>query len=386
MMNPLISTQEAERRIFSACGALGMEVVEIEQAMGRVLAQEILADRDQPPFRRAMMDGVAFSSAGLAAGGRLRLRGLHAAGDPPPGVLAAGEAWEIMTGALVPEDCDTVVPYEALAEGAVPAHEVVPGRFIHERGSDAAAGDVLVCRGIRLGPVEIAIAHGVGLRQVCVQRRPCVALISTGDELVSENPEPWQVRRSNGPMLEARLRQLGYGIHSHVHAPDEMEAAGRMLDAALAGADVVILSGGISRGKKDFVRPLLEARLGQPEFHGVIQRPGKPLAFWAGPPRVFALPGNPVSVLATFARYVRPALERLEGMEPVSPLVTVSGKTDSLERFSWLLTVAMGPDGILQARPPANSGDFISVAGALGVIEIPPVSEPKRVAFRFHSF
>ena len=361
---------------------LGTEMVALSSALGRTVAAPLTADRAFPPYRRAMMDGIAFSAGSLPAAGPLIVAGLHAAGDPPPGFLPPGQAWEIMTGAVVPDDCDTVVPYEDLESGR-PKAGFKKGQFIHEAGSDAAAGATLVKAGSTVGPVEIAIAASVGLTEVEVFRRAKVAILSTGDEAVPPGvaPQPWEIRRSNGPMLEAMLVRRGNEVVSHDHAPDDPAICGRQLDEALAKCDVLLICGGISKGKKDFIRGLLEERLGRPAFHGVEQRPGKPLAFWPGPPVVFALPGNPVSVLATFTRHVLPALARLEGRE-FSPLkVRMSEAPAPLPKFSWLLTVAMDPDGTLLARPPANSGDFISVADSCGIVEVPPALAPTELSF-----
>jgi molybdopterin molybdotransferase len=358
------------------------EAVTLADAIGRTLATPLAADRPFPPYRRAMMDGIAFPAATLPATGPVIFAGLHAAGDPPPGPLPPGQAWEIMTGAVVPDDCDTVVPYEDL-EGGRPRAAFRKGQFIHEAGSDAAAGAVLANAGSVIGPVEVAIAASVGLIEVEVFRRAKVAILSTGDEAVPPGavPQSWEIRRSNGPMLEAMLVRRGNEVVFHDHAPDDPEVCGRLLDHALASCDVLLICGGISKGKKDYIRGLLEARLGKPAFHGVEQRPGKPLAFWAGPPVVFALPGNPVSVLATFARHLLPALSRLEGREFYPLKVCMNEAPAPLPKFSWLLTVAGFRDGTVIARPPSNSGDFISVAGTCGIVEVPPASSQNEFSF-----
>jgi molybdopterin molybdotransferase len=371
-VDPLISLAEADQRT-AGLPVLGRESVTLAEALGRCLAAPLAADRDFPPYPRAMMDGIAFAAATLPASGPLLLAGLHAAGDPPPPPLPPGQAWEIMTGAMVPADCDTVVPYEDLDHGR-PRPGFRPGQFIHASGSDASAGSRLVAAGRTLGPVEIAIAASLGLDRLDVFRHARIALLTTGDEAVPPgiDPLPWQIRRSNGPMLDAMLRRRGNPVVFHDHAPDDPAICAAMLAAALRDADLLLVCGGISKGRKDHVRPLLEALLGPPAFHGVAQRPGKPLACWTGPPPVFALPGNPVSVLATFTRHVLPALARMEGQAPVQQRIAMSGLPAPLPKFSWLLTVAPGPDGILQARPPANSGDFISVADCTGLVELPP--------------
>ncbi|MCW1921417.1 molybdopterin molybdotransferase MoeA [Luteolibacter arcticus] len=377
----LMTLAEADA-LTSSLRPLGTESATLADSLGRTLATALVADRAFPPYRRAMMDGFAFAADFLPSTGPVILAGLHAAGDPPPVALPSGHAWEIMTGAIVPDDCDTVVPYEDLEAGR-PRPGFKKGQFIHEAGSDAASGTVLVDASSTIGPVEVAIAASVGLEKIEVFRRANVAILSTGDEAVPSDvvPRAWEIRRSNGPMLEAMLARRGNAIVFHDHAPDDPAVCGRQLDEALAKCDVLLICGGISKGKKDFIRGLLEERLGKPAFHGVEQRPGKPLAFWPGPPVVFALPGNPVSVLATFTRHVLPALSRLEGREFLPMKVRMNEAPVPLPKFSWLLTVAAGPDGTLLARPPSNSGDFISVAGSCGIVEVPPAADPAELSF-----
>jgi molybdopterin molybdotransferase len=374
-MNDLVTSSEATARIIAAIPSLPQEMVLLAEAIGRVLQVPLIADRPLPPYRRATMDGIAFRSASTTS---VRIAGLHAAGDPPPRPLADGEAWEIMTGALVPDDCDTLVPYEevTIEDGfAVISGEQVTGRFIHEVGTDAHEGRILVKTGSILGPVEIAIAASIGISELTVTKRPTITLLTTGDEAipVTSTPQPWQIRRSNGPMLEAMLRGLGITDVSSHHVVDDEDLLGGAIDAALSKSDLILLCGGISKGKRDHVRSVLEARLGPPAFHGVRQRPGKPLAFWSGPPLVFALPGNPVSVLATFVHYVLPALSRMQGSAPPPRLaLPLSSPLDPHPALTWLLPCRISEHGEAIPLPPQNSGDFVSVAGATHLLEIPP--------------
>lgn len=325
------------------------------------------------------MDGIAFASSTLAAK-RVKLAGLHAAGDPPPRPLAAGEAWEIMTGAAVPDDCDTLVPYEEIeiANGhADITGEIIPGQFIHAAGSDAQAGDLLVSPGAKIGPVELAIAASIGKSHLRVSKLPVITILTTGDEVipVGNTPQPWQIRRSNGPMLEALLLRLGFPRVIVRHSPDDENALAVLVDEALANSDLLLLCGGISKGKRDHVRPVMEGCLGLPAFHGVWQRPGKPLAFWPGKTPVFALPGNPVSVLATFTRYVRPALDLLQGSEPAPVTIPLAQPVRPLPKLTWLLPARLDEQGRAIPMPPQNSGDFISIAGATHLLEISPNGE-----------
>jgi molybdopterin molybdotransferase len=363
-----ITPAEADAFIASSLSPPSTEQVPLAEAIGRTLSAPIVADRDLPPHSRAMMDGIAFHSSGKPP---FIIHGLHAAGDPPPAPLPPGHAWEIMTGACVPADCDTVVPYEHLGpdRGSI-IEPYEAGQCIHPAGSDAKIGELLVPADRLIGPAEIAIAASVGLSQLTVAKRPRITVISTGDEAVpvSARPEPWQIRRSNGPMLDAILRRLGHAPLGHHHIPDDEETARSVLHTALKQADVVVLCGGISKGKRDLVRPLLEETLGPPAFHGVLQRPGKPLAFWSGPPLVFALPGNPVSVLATFTRYVLPALSQFEGRDVTPPPRPLPDGIAPLAKLTWLLPL----DASGTPLPPRNSGDFVSIAGTASFLEIPP--------------
>jgi len=380
MQSP-VTAGEASRLIAQALRPLGEETVPLTAACGRVLREPLVADRPQPPFRRATMDGIAFAASSLT-GKRVKLVGLHAAGDPPPRPLAAGEAWEIMTGAAVPDDCDSLVPYEEIvadSQGhAEITGEIVPGQFIHAAGSDAQAGDLLVSPGVKSGPVELAIAASIGKSELRVSKLPAITILTTGDEVipVGDTPQPWQIRRSNGPMLEALLLRLGFSRVTVLHSPDDENALAALIDEALTNSDLLLLCGGISKGKRDYVRPVLESRLGSPAFHGVWQRPGKPLAFWAGKTPVFALPGNPVSVLATFTRYVRPALDLLQGSEPTPGIaIRLARPVRPLPKLTWLLPARLDSDGRAIPMPPQNSGDFISIASATHLLEIPPGGE-----------
>jgi molybdopterin molybdotransferase len=335
-----------------------------------------------------MMDGIAFNSDTLDPAS-FSIAGLHPAGSPPPGPLPDGEAWEIMTGAMVPDDCDTVVPYEHLSEERTRIiHDYRPGQFIHPEGTDAGDCETLVSARTRVGAPEIAIAASVGQTKLNVTRLPRVGILTTGDEVVHPDikPKPWQIRRSNGPALAAIIRSLDLPLDFHQHGPDDEEQLATLLDRALGGTDILLISGGISRGKKDFIRPLLEERLGKPEFHGVRQRPGKPLAYWDGPPAVFALPGNPVSALATFARYVRPALDQFQGIPAYRRRFLPPKDLEPLEKLTWLAPIKLSSSGI-ELRAPRNSGDYVSITSATGVLEIPPSPEfSADKALRYYPF
>lgn len=376
-VSDLISVAEADACVQASMTTLPSERATLSRAIGRRLLEPILADRDLPPYDRSMMDGIAFPSDSIQPSA-LVIAGLHPAGNPPPEALAAGQAWEIMTGAVVPDDCDTIVPYENLSEDRMQITGAFkPGQFIHRAGSDAKRGEVLVPAGTTLGAPEIAIAASVGQNSLQVPRLPRVGILTTGDEAIhpAADPKDWQIRRSNGPTLAALISMLGLHLNFHQHGPDDEEALTALLDQAMESVDLLIISGGISKGRKDYIRGLLDDRLGPPAFHGVAQRPGKPLAFWPGPPDVFALPGNPVSALATFARFVRPALHLLQGLAPPTRLLRAPDGLDPLDDLTWLAPVAVATGKKTRLHAPRNSGDYISISPATGVLEIPVTSQ-----------
>jgi molybdopterin molybdotransferase len=353
-----------------------------------VLRAPITADRALPPFDRVTMDGFALRSAAWAAGRRsFRITGLQGAGMMPLALHADDECVEIATGAVLPTGADCVVPYEAttregvtmtVTEGA----GLAPGANVHARGSDCAAGAVLVAPGSWLTALEVAVAAACGRATLDVGMRPSVAVVATGDELVEvDSPAvaPFQVRKSNDYALRAAL--LAGGLASRVerlHLRDlrpEVEAG---LRRATAEFDVVLLTGGVSKGKFDFI-PAALASLGVvKKIAGVAQRPGKP--FWFGvTPRhtpVFALPGNPVSASVCFRRYVVPAIGKMLGATPErADWVPLADATPGHPAFTRLNAVRLAstPDGRRVAHPAAcnTSGDFAELVGTDGLIELP---------------
>jgi len=381
-MKGLITTTQAVEKILEPFSPLQSEEISVENALNRVLRKPLVADRPFPPFDRVTMDGIAFRNAGFQ-GNPLLLHGLHPAGAPAPAPLPPSSCWQIMTGAVLPPDCDTIVPYEEVCLDETHAtidsqFTPVAGQFIHREGSDASKGKLLVESNTRLTPAHLGLAASVGATTLEVTKAPKVHLFSTGDELVpmNETPAPHQLRRSNGFTLQMALDTWGTSeIHLH-HLPDDLTSTTQALKKALSECDVLILSGGISKGKKDFVRPALESLIGEPVLHGIAQRPGKPLAFWAGTPEhaaVFALPGNPNSTLTTFHRYLVPALDLLIGLPPREPLfLPLESPAPVHPKLTQLLPARLTPTGTLQLLLPQNSGDFLTPLSATHLVEIPP--------------
>ena len=378
-MDSLITPAAAEAIALEHLPVLESEQVSLDLSHGRILVEELRADRLLPPYDRVMMDGICFRMADLERNHSLMIAGDHAAGAPEPTPLAPGHCWEVMTGASLPSDCDTVLPYEQIMrEGnnvTCDPESAVPGRFIHMRGSDHATGDLLVPKYARVDSRVAAVASTVGATSLRLLKRPRVVIFTTGDEVIDPDtsPAPHQVRQSNAASLRAALAALGADLIHHQHLPDDPDATATAVREHL-GSDLILLCGGISKGKYDFVRPVIESLLGAPSFHGVAQRPGKPLAFWSGPPPVFALPGNPMSVQVTFHRYVRPFLEATQNQHSVVRTVSLASEIRFDPPFAWSIPVSLQQEKaslIAKPTPLSNSGDFASAIESDGFIELP---------------
>ncbi len=364
----------------------GTVKVPLDDAGGEVLRQVITAERDQPPFDRVTMDGIAIRHGAWAAGRRtFQVLGTQAAGSPPLPLTADGGCVAIMTGAALPPGADTVVPVERLVrqgETATLQDDYTPaaGQFVHRQASDHRQGDPLLAPGCILGPTEMAVLTVGGSDTVEIARRPSIAVVSTGDELVGVGQPlaPTQIRASNDRAIAAALATRGFLDTDRLHLPDDRPLLESALGELLAEQDVLILTGGVSMGEFDHV-PKVLADLGMElVFHKVLQRPGRPLWFGVSPAGkpVFALPGNPVSSLVCLVRYVAPALVTALGATP-RPGITV--RLDRHVQFEPDLTyflpvtMAYGADGecLATPRPTNTSGDFIALAGTDGFVELP---------------
>ena len=387
----MLTPAEAEQLILAALPRAAQEDCPIAEAHGRVLRAAVRADRDLPPFDRSTLDGFALRSASVSAGGRqFRIQGVQAAGQPPGRLGPAADACiEIMTGAPLPAGADAVVPYEeTLREGprmtVAPALAVAPGHAVHRRASDHRAGETLVSPGTRLTGREIAVAAACGCAVLSVSCRPGIAIVATGDELVevAAAVAPHQIRRSNDYALRAALVQSGYSRVERFHLRDDAAEMGPLLHRVLAEYEVVLLTGGVSRGKFDLIPAELERQGVRRVFHGVNQRPGKPFWFGMGglEQPVFALPGNPVSAYTCLHRYVLPALATAAGLVlPPPRRIALAAAFTFRPRMTRFLPVALGdgPDGRRQAAPvPGNtSGDFSGLVGTDGFVELDPEPE-----------
>jgi molybdopterin molybdotransferase len=388
----VLTPQAAEKLIFDAIPLFHKEDCGISDAHGRILRSDLRADRDLPPFDRVTMDGFAVNSAACARGSRkFRVEATQAAGMRPF-VLAKekGGCIEVMTGAVLPEGTDSVIPYEdATREGELvallPSAEIpTHGRHVHRRGADNKSGDVVVKAGIRLTGREIAVAAACGHSSLTVTHSPKVAVISTGDELVEVDAlvAPHQVRRSNDYAIRAALIMAGYPRADRFHLRDIRHEIEHMLWHILAEYDVVLITGGVSKGKLDFLPTELTRQGVRKIFQGVAQRPGKPFWFGLGArlTPVFALPGNPVSAYTCLHRYVLPALDHAGGLAlRARPQAALAAPATFRPKLACFLPVRIssGPHAEMLATPGSvgSSGDFSGLVDTDGFVELPAEQE-----------
>ena len=352
------------------------ETVRLDDALGRVLASAVTADRDYPPFNRSARDGFAVRSSDVVnPPARMKIIGQTRAGEPSKFQLQPGETVEIMTGAPGPEGADTVVMWEhstrdgdhVRLEKSVPA-----GKNLIFRGREAKQGSVVLEPGVPLDYPEIALLASTGNASVEVCRKPAVAILSTGDEVVELDavPEPFQIRNSNAYSLAAQVRRQGGEPRILPIAPDRLDRTRELVEEGLK-ADLLLLSGGVSKGKYDFVEQVLSELEAEFFFTQVKIQPGKPLVFArVGSTPVFGLPGNPISTMVTFEVFARIALHRLAGRKS-SPLPFLEARLGSDFKHKPVLTrflpsVLQGDYGGATVNPVKwqGSGDLVALARA----------------------
>jgi molybdopterin molybdotransferase len=383
----VLTPAEADLLIAQHLRSRPIESLPLAQCAGAVLRENIYAERDQPPFDRVTMDGVALHSEAVSAGTRsFRIQATQAAGDAPLVLGARTACIEVMTGASLPAGCDSVVPLEelAIAHGhaeLAAAARVEPWQYVHPRGTDTRQGTLLLSAGEPLRAPEIAIAASAGMARIRVSSQPMLAVISTGSELV-EPGEPvlaHQVRRSNAYAIVTALREHGFQRVADDHIRDDHDELRERLRFHLETHDVLVLSGGVSMGRFDLVPPVLEELGVRAVFHKVAQRPGKPLWFGVAPSGalVFGLPGNPVSTLVCVTRYVLPALRGSLGQKAVPTQRMALGAALSVKApLTHFVPVRLEQDewGREWAVPVSTntSGDFTALGGTDGFVEVPP--------------
>jgi molybdopterin molybdotransferase len=381
----MLTVAEAEKIILQHAFSPVLEEVELPHALGRILGEDLSADRDFPPFDRVTMDGIAIRHEQFAKGQRqFRIQDIQAAGKPFLRLTDPADCMEVMTGAMLPEGADTVIRYEDLRIendiATVLIEEMNFRQNIHFQGIDRKKGDVVVQSGRRIGPAEIAVAATIGKSKLQVAGLPRTAIVSTGDELVeiAQSPLPHQIRSSNVFAIHALLAEQ-FQISSRIfHYPDDQEAIVQGFAQIFSEYELVILSGAVSEGKFDFVPQVLNGLGVEKCFHKVSQRPGKP--FWfgqlAGRTVIFALPGNPVSAFVCACRYALPFLRRSLGELPRPvEFAVLTEQVVFKPALTYFLPVRLtsATNGVLQAQPlPGHgSGDLANLSDSDGFLELP---------------
>ncbi len=379
MIASMLTVPEAQERVLAEVTVLGDEAVSFADAFGRVLREDVLADADAPAADNSAMDGYAVRAADVTnAPVSLRVVGDVPAGHVASARVEPGTAMRIMTGAFVPDGADAVAQVEITDGGretVIVQQAVAAGANIRRRGDDMRAGDVVLRTGTRVGAAEIAMLAGVRKEIVCVGRRPTVAILSTGDELidVGDPPAPGKIVNTNSYLLAALVRETGALARPFGIVRDTREATITALEAAL-DSDFVLTSGGVSVGAYDFVKEALDALGAETKFWRVAMKPGKPVVLSRlGDRLIIGLPGNPVSSFVGFHLFVRPALRKAMGETAVFPPIVTARLDAPLksagDRRVYFRVRLVSRDGELLASPMATqgSGALTSMAGANGL-------------------
>ena len=381
----MIRVEEAEKIIMQQCKNFGNETISFEKCLGRVLAENIFADRDFPPFNRVTMDGIAINFNSYKNGNRIfNIKATQAAGEAPVEISNADECVEIMTGAALSQTLNTIIPYEEIeiknGMATIKTETVLINQNIHIKGKDKKQDEILAEANQFINATILTIAATVGKSNLLVKKNPSIIIISTGDELIDihETPGDFQIRRSNNYTLQAILKEYFLEAKT-LHLPDDQSIINDQLKKCINNYDVIILSGGVSMGKFDYVPAELEKLNVKKLFHKVQQRPGKP--FWFGAHMkgtlVFAFPGNPVSTFMCFHRYFLPWLKNSWQLKNGNNITYAILNEDFIFKPSlqYFLQVKLqiNKNGELLATPVAGngSGDFINLIYTDAFMELP---------------
>lgn len=394
-MDEGISVSKVERLLTENAGNAAVGDCPLNKCAGRIIRQPIVADRPLPPFDRVMMDGYAVKWSPHVQLFRIAARAF--AGEPsrtlPPEPNAAVE---IMTGATLPEGADTIIPYEDTTssdQGFVVSDpgSVESGQYIHRRASDYAEGSVLVKAGATMGPIEIGIAASCGYAQLKVNLLPRITVLGTGDELVAvaQKPADHQIRRSNAHAIETALNIAGFPAQNVSHLSDNHERETATLAEVIKKSDIVIISGAVSMGSRDWIPSALD-KSARKIFHGVDQKPGKPMGFWVAPDScaIFALPGNPVSTLVGLHRYVIPYLRARNavGQIPDPQQRQLHNQWPPHPKRTLFVPGTLQKDHAFLPQPVRNSGDYARLAETDGFVEIPPSDKAFELSATFNFY
>lgn len=386
----MMTVSEAYAAMLRTAADFGVTTVLLEAAEGRVLRETVHADRPFPPYDRVTVNGLAIAYESYVRGQRVfGSGGIQAAGMPRLQLANLADGMEVMRGSVLPDLTDTIIPFDQLEaaehEGFrrfTVSGDILPGQHIHRKGTDAHAGKPLLEPGARIGPAEIGVLAGTGKAEVKVSALPRVLLVATGNELVEvrEKPEPHQVRMSNVFSLAAGLQDMGIRTDI-VHLPDEKPRMAEELLPLLHRCDVMICTGAVGDGQYNHLPEVLGEAGMERIVDGVGQKPGKRILFGRlpGGPVVFALPGNPQSVMTNYARYIRPWLEVCLGLPERKPVMARLSETLTLSRpLEYFIPVKLylSDEAVLQAQPIPHhsSGNLAALALADGFLSLPSSS------------
>lgn len=382
----MITVEKADKIIQAEQRDYGAEIMPFELTLGRVLAENIKADRDLPPFNRVTMDGIAVNYSAIENGvSSFHIKAVQAAGDQPVEVTETDHCIEIMTGAALPSSLDTIIRYEDieirgdLASLVIDQKFIKKGQNIHIKGRDKQKDDIVATLGQLITPAIISLVASVGESELRVKKLPRVVIISSGDELVEVEQTPliYQIRKSNNYTVKAVLQQHNIEA-SMMHIPDDPEITKSLIRQCLQNYDVLILTGGISMGKFDYIPKALEELQVEKLFHKVKQRPGKP--FWFGKHNngvvVFAFPGNPVATFMCLHRYFLPWLQSTLELKAKSPAYAILENDVIFQpelKYFLQVELNLNNEGRLIATPVEGngSGDFANLAGTDAFMELP---------------
>lgn len=380
----MITTDQALEIISQHVGDFGTEQIALDQSLGRILKEDWFADRDLPPYNRVSMDGIAIQYSAYENGQRIfNIEGIAAAGSPQQTLQDNAACLEVMTGSVLPNNADTVIRYEDLelssAQAKVLVDTVQKDQNVHPQGKDRQAGNLIVPQNSKISAAEIGIGASLGKHNILVSKMPKVIVISTGDELVEidKTPLAHQIRKSNVYRLATSLK--AHNIQANTaHLNDHVEEITLKIKEYLQNYDVIMLSGGVSKGKFDFIPEVLDTLGVKKLFHKIAQRPGKP--FWFGKYKdrctVFALPGNPVSSFLCMQRYFLHWLHLcLEQKQPDQVYAILEQNVDFKPDLTYFLEVQIrsSKDGKLMALPKKGngSGDLANLMEGDAFIELP---------------
>lgn len=379
-----VTVAQAESIIQSHAKDFGSEEVSFESSWGRVLAEDLFADRDLPPFNRPTVDGIAISFKSFQGGiHSFNIKATQAAGENPVGIDAENECVEIMTGAALHDSVDTVIRYEDIrienAIAVIHIPEIKKAQNVHAKGKDKRQGEKVADKGRIIDAALTGLAASVGRTELLVKKLPHIVIVTTGNEMVSADtvPSGYQLRRSNDHTIKAALKS--FQIHADtVHLPDDPELIKTELNRCLRAYDVILLSGGVSMGKFDYVPEALQELRVEKLFHKVRQRPGKPFWFgiYEGRTSVFAFPGNPVSGFMCLHRYFIPWLKRSLQLRSDVPEFAILDNDiyfpHPLQYFAQV-KLSVNREGKWLASPLEGngSGDFINLLRTNAFMELP---------------